>query len=86
MGDTRTICDTINQASENLRAIADDERVSGKISQRWASEAVADKVTCSPIPDPRVMRVFEPGKGKEILDEFIWQEASFAGADHRISA
>ena len=42
-GDTRTICDTINQASENLRAIADDERVSGKISDSWASEVVADK-------------------------------------------
>lgn len=42
-GDTRTICDTINQASENLRVIADDERVSGKISDSWASEVVADK-------------------------------------------
>jgi transposase len=43
VGDTRTICDTINQASENLRAIKDDERVSEKISDRWASETVADK-------------------------------------------
>ncbi len=42
-GDAKTICDTINQASENLRAIADDERVSGKISEHWASEGVADK-------------------------------------------
>jgi len=42
-GDTKTICDTINQASEHLRAIADDERVSEKISDQWASEAVADK-------------------------------------------
>lgn len=42
-GDTRTICDTINQASENLRAIKDDQRVSEKISDAWASEAVADK-------------------------------------------
>jgi transposase len=42
-GDTRTICDTLNQASENLRAIKDDERVSDKISDDWASEAVADK-------------------------------------------
>jgi len=42
-GDTRTICDTINQASENLRAIKDDARVSEKISDAWASEAVADK-------------------------------------------
>ena len=43
VGDTRTICQTINQASENLRAIDDDERVSGKISDAWASEVVADK-------------------------------------------
>lgn len=42
-GDTRTLCDTINQASENLRAIKDDDRVSDKISDAWASEAVADK-------------------------------------------
>ena len=42
-GDTKTICDTINQASEHLRAIADDERVSEKISAQWASETVADK-------------------------------------------
>lgn len=43
-------------------------------------------VTCSPFPDPPVMRVFEPNKGKEILDEFSAQEATFAGADHRASA
>jgi transposase len=43
VGDTQTICDTINQASENLRAIIDDERVSEKISDTWASETVADK-------------------------------------------
>jgi transposase len=43
VGDTKTVCETINQASENLRAIVDDQRVSQKISQQWASEAVADK-------------------------------------------
>jgi len=43
VGDTKTICDTINQASENLRAIKDDDRVSETISDAWASEAVADK-------------------------------------------
>ena len=43
VGDTKTICDTINQASANLRAIEDDDRVSGKISDQWASETVADK-------------------------------------------
>jgi len=43
VGDTRTICDTMNQASENLRAIKEDERVSGKVSDAWARETVADK-------------------------------------------
>jgi transposase len=43
VGDTQTICDTINQANENLQAIDDDERVSGKMSDDWASEVVADK-------------------------------------------
>lgn len=43
VGDTRTIGDTINQASENLGAIKDDKRVSDKISSQWASETVADK-------------------------------------------
>jgi transposase len=42
-GDTKTICATINQASANLGVIKADERVSEKISDQWASEAVADK-------------------------------------------
>ncbi len=42
-GDTNTIADTVNQAGENLRAIEDDQRVSDKISDAWASEVVADK-------------------------------------------
>ena len=32
------------------------------------------------------MRVFEPEKGKEILDECSSQEAAFAGADRRAAA
>jgi transposase len=69
-GDTRTICDTINQASENLRAIADDERVSDKISPAWASEAVADKGYHSndTMTDLREMRlrtyISEPDRGR----------------------
>jgi transposase len=43
VGDTKTLCDTINQASENLRALKDDDRVSDKISNAWASEVVTDK-------------------------------------------
>lgn len=43
VGDTRTLCDTINEASANLRAIVDDERVSDTISEEWASEVVTDK-------------------------------------------
>ena len=42
-GDTRTLCDTVNEASANLRTIVDDERVSDRISDQWAGEVVADK-------------------------------------------
>jgi transposase len=69
-GDTRTICDTINQASENLRAIVDDQRVSGKISEAWASEVVADKGYHSndTMRDLRQMRlrsyISEPDRGR----------------------
>jgi len=69
-GDTKTICDTINQASENLRAIADDKRVGGKISPDWASEAVADKGYHSNgiMMDLREMRlrsyISEPDRGR----------------------
>jgi len=69
-GDTKTICDTINQASENLRAIEDDERVSEKISEHWASEVVADKGYHSndTMRDLRQMRlrsyISEPDRGR----------------------
>jgi len=43
VGDTKTLCDTINEASEHLRTIVDDGRVSDKISEQWASEVVTDK-------------------------------------------
>ncbi len=42
-GDTATLIDTVVASTENLRAVADDERVNDKISQQWMSEAVIDK-------------------------------------------
>jgi transposase len=42
-GDTRTIVETVNRASENLAAVEDDARTAGKIDADWASEAVGDK-------------------------------------------
>ena len=42
-GDTRTVVETVNRASANLRAVEDDERTAGKIDPDWASEVVADK-------------------------------------------
>jgi transposase len=42
-GDTATLVPTINQASENLRAVADDERVADTIDDDWASEVATDK-------------------------------------------
>jgi transposase len=43
LGDTTTILPTIAAATENLVAVADDERVAGKIDGNFMSEAVADK-------------------------------------------
>ncbi len=43
VGDTATITDTVVAATENLRAVSDDERVADKISGDFMSEAVLDK-------------------------------------------
>ncbi len=42
-GDTSTLVPTINQASENLRAVVDDARVADKVDDDWASEVATDK-------------------------------------------
>jgi hypothetical protein len=66
-----------------------DQKLDPKLiakSLNVAVQTVRGWLTCSPISDPRVMRVFQPHKGKEILDECSSQEASFARADHRASA
>jgi len=42
-GDTATLTDTIVASTENLRAVSDDERVAGKLSDDWMSETVLDK-------------------------------------------
>ncbi len=42
-GDTATLVDTIVTGTQNLRAVADDERVAEKISDDLVSEAVLDK-------------------------------------------
>jgi transposase len=42
-GDTHTLVDTIVDATTNLRVLADDERLTDKISDQWMSEVVVDK-------------------------------------------
>jgi transposase len=42
-GDTATLTETVVAATENLRAVADDERVAEQISDDFVSEAVLDK-------------------------------------------
>jgi transposase len=87
VGDTKTICDTINQASENLRAIKDDERVSEKISDAWASEAVADKGYHSndTMCDLREMQlrtyISEPDRGRR-----NWSDINSANDEDAIKA
>ncbi len=42
-GDTATLTDTLVQTTENLRAVADDERVAERINDDFVGEAVLDK-------------------------------------------
>jgi len=42
-GDTATLTDTIVQTTENLRAVSDDQRVAGRVSEDFVAEAVLDK-------------------------------------------
>jgi transposase len=42
-GDTATLVDTVVAATENLAAVAEDERVADKVSGDYVSEAVLDK-------------------------------------------
>jgi transposase len=42
-GDTATLVDTVVAATENLAAVADDERVADKVAGEYVSEAVLDK-------------------------------------------
>jgi transposase len=87
VGDTQTLCDTINKASENLRAIKDDERVSEKISDAWASEAVADKGYHSndTMRDTRAMQlrsyISEPDRGRR-----DWSDITSANIEDAIKS
>jgi transposase len=42
-GDTATLTDTLVQATANLRAVSDDERVAGRVDEDFVAEAVLDK-------------------------------------------
>lgn len=42
-GDTATLTDTLVAATENLRAVSDDQRVSDRIDEDFVAEAVLDK-------------------------------------------
>ena len=74
VGDTNTLGDTINQARENLDALAADERVSDKIDQAPASELVDDKGYHSrqTMKDLAAMNIrtytSEPKRGKQKWD------------------
>jgi transposase len=70
-GDTATIIDTLVQVTENLRAVSDDQRVAGKISDDFVGEAVLDKGYHSrqTLLDLQEMSirgyVSEPGRGRQ---------------------
>lgn len=73
-GDTATLTDTVVAATENLRAVADDERVAEQISDDFVSEAVLDKGYHSKqtLLDLAEMNVrsyaSEPGRGRQTWD------------------
>jgi transposase len=73
-GDTATLVDTVVDATENLRAVSDDERVAEKISDEFMSEAVLDKGYHSKqtLVDLEVMEVrsyaSEPERGRQHWD------------------
>lgn len=70
-GDTRTLTDTLVEATANLRAVEDDERTTGKIDKQWMSETVLDKGYHSrqTLVDLETMNVrsyaSEPERGKQ---------------------
>jgi transposase len=73
-GDTATLTDTIVQATANLRAVADDERVADRISDDLVAEGVLDKGYHSKqtLLDLAEMRVrsyaSEPDRGRQSWD------------------
>jgi len=73
-GDTATLTDTIVQATANLRAVSDDERVAGRISEDFVAEGVFDKGYHSKqaLLDLREMGVrsyaSEPDRGRQTWD------------------
>jgi len=42
-GDTETVCETLNRATENLREVKDDPEVGEQMAEEFAQEAVGDK-------------------------------------------
>lgn len=70
-GDTATLTDTLVQATENLRAVSDDERVSDRIGEDFVAEAVLDKGYHSrqTLLDLQEMNIrsyaSEPGRGRQ---------------------
>jgi len=73
-GDTATLVDTVVAATENLAAVAEDDRVADKISGDYLSEAVLDKGYHSKqsLLDLEEMDVrsyaSEPGRGRQSWD------------------
>jgi len=80
-GDTQTLVQTIEQASENLQEVADDPRTQGTIPENFAAEVVGDKGYHSnqTMEDIKEMGarsyVSEPGRGQR-----DWEEKSEAQA------
>ena len=83
-GDTATLVDTLVAATQNLAALADDERVSDKVADDFVSEAVLDKGYHSrqTLLDLREMNVrsyaSEPDRGRQTWGGEFGDEARAA--------
>lgn len=78
LGDTTTVMRTVVSATENLRAVSDDERVEQKLHEQWMREMVADKgyhsnETMMALEEMNIRGyVSEPGRGRRDWEGKPW--------------
>ena len=91
-GDTQTLVQTLEQASENLQEVADDPATQGAIAENFAAEVVGDKGYHSnqTMEDIKEMGarsyVSEPGRGQRDWEDKTEAQAAVYANRRRIKA